>query len=109
MRKIESIPPIELDRLLANFIISVRRCDGTEYEPDSLKSKVNSIGRHLRRKNYSKDIKSAPEFQHSRQVLEAKKKQLKSQGKGNRPLKSSRIEEEELRLLKEKGELGTGE
>ena len=55
------------------------------------------------------DIKSAPEFQHSRQVLEAKKKQLKSQGKGNRPLKSSRIEEEELRLLKEKGELGTGE
>ena len=100
---------MELDKYIANFLISVRKIGGGEYEPDSLTSKYNSIARYLKDAQPPRDIKKSKDFEHSRQVLAAKRKQLKSMGKGNRPHKANRMEDAEIRILKEKGELGIGE
>jgi hypothetical protein len=62
----------------------VRKRDGTEYEPDTLTGIQNSIDRHLKNLKSKVDINKDEQFTHSRKVLEAKRKQLKSQGKGNK-------------------------
>jgi hypothetical protein len=36
-REIQNIPPEELNELLSQFVYSVRKSDGTEYEPSSLR------------------------------------------------------------------------
>ena len=101
------IPHTELDKFIANYLLSITN-GNDEYEPDSLTSKFNSISRHLRENKYSLDLKTALEFDHSRTVLTAKRKQLKGQGKGNRKRKAESIEDKELSLLKEKGMLVLG-
>jgi glycogen synthase len=62
----------------------VRKRDGTEYEPDTLTGIQNSIDCHLKNLKSKVDKKKDEQFTHSRKVLEAKRKQLKSQGKGNK-------------------------
>jgi hypothetical protein len=47
-RALGQIPPKELDSIMARFFLGVLKKDGTEYEPDSLGSKYNSLDRHLR-------------------------------------------------------------
>lgn len=42
-REIEKIPPKELDSLMAQFFLAIRKTDGLEYEPDSLSSYRQSI------------------------------------------------------------------
>ena len=61
------------------FSIGVRRQDGNEYEPDTLTGVQNSIDRYLKDNKMSCDIKKDEWFSHSRRVLEAKRKELKSQ------------------------------
>jgi len=41
------IPVADLDQLLAHVILSVRKKDGQEYEPTSLRSIVGSVDRTL--------------------------------------------------------------
>ena len=36
--ELNDIPPLELDKLLSHFFITVRKNDGTHYEPDTLTS-----------------------------------------------------------------------
>jgi hypothetical protein len=62
---------------LIHFIavfVGVRKKDGTEYEPDSVTSIKNSIDRYLRNNKIDIDIKTDKAFNHSRAVLEIKKK-----------------------------------
>ncbi|KAJ8322125.1 hypothetical protein KUTeg_000596 [Tegillarca granosa] len=47
-------------------------------------------------------------FKHSRDVLSAKMKNLKTQGKGNRPNAADPLNKEEVSILYEKGALGLG-
>ena len=107
-REIFLIAPPELDKYLANFLLSVRTPDRKEYEPQSLTSKFNSIGRYLRDNSYNHEIKTSPEFAHSRQVLEAKKKQLKASGRGNKPNAAAPMERSDFEQLKTSGQIGTG-
>ena len=51
-------------------------------------------------------IKRDPEFSHTRRVLEAKRKSLKSMGKGNKPNRAESFTSEEVAILKEKGIIG---
>jgi glycogen synthase len=60
--------------------VGVRKRDGTEYKPDTLTGIQNSIDRHLKNLKSKVDIKKDEQFTHSRKVLEAKRKQRKSQG-----------------------------
>ena len=51
-RETAEIPPVELNELLSEFILSVRTKEGQEYEPSSLRGMVASFERHLKRKSY---------------------------------------------------------
>ena len=105
-RKIEDIPAVELNEYISQFIISVRTKDGNEYEPTSLRSLVASFERHLKKKSYSVSIINDLVFEKTRKVLQSKQKQLKKQGKGNKPKASVALTSEELKILYEKGLLG---
>lgn len=106
-RKIEDIPAVELNEYICQFIISVRTKDGNEYEPTSLRSLVASFERHLKKKSYSASIINDLVFDKARKVLQSKQKQLKKQGKGNKPNASVALTSDELKTLYEKGLLGT--
>ena len=45
-RPFQEVPASEMDSLLARFILSVRKKDKTEYEPDTISSIFNSIERY---------------------------------------------------------------
>ena len=106
-RKIEDIPAAELNEFISEFIISVRtNSDGNEYEPTSLRSLMASFERHLKKQGYSASIINDLVFEKTRKVLQSKQKQLKKQGKGNKPKASVALISEELKILYEKGLLG---
>ena len=62
-REVQHIEPAELNKHLAEFIRSVRRKDGEDYEPSSLRCLVSSIERNLRENNYTKSIINDKEFE----------------------------------------------
>ena len=108
LRWIHAIPAVDLDLLMARFFLSVRKTDGNEYEPDTLKSFQSSFARTLSEAGYEHDIHKSPAFKHSRDVLAAKRKQLKGKGLGNRKNRADPFTKDELNLLWDKGILGAG-
>ena len=107
-RKVEFIPPADLDSILARFFLSIRKPDLTEYEPESLKSKQLSISRYLKEKKYRYDIMSDCQFNHSRQCIFSKKKKLKQEGLGNKRRKADPFTEIEIQQMYLSGVLGRG-
>ncbi|XP_071150097.1 uncharacterized protein [Mytilus edulis] len=107
MRDSVEIPAKDLDSLLSRFFLGVLKKNGDEYEPDSLSSMFNSLDRHLKDSKRSISIKKDPEFNHTRRVLEAKRKALKSLGKGSKPNRAEPLTTEEIQILREKGVIGT--
>ncbi len=85
-RELHKIPPRELDSHLANFILSVRKKDLTEFEPNSLRGLMSSVDRHLKGKLYGSTIMKATDtnFELTRAAMKAKQRDLKAKGKGNR-------------------------
>jgi hypothetical protein len=79
--------------------VGVRKRDGTEYKPDTLTGIQNSIDRHLKNLKSKVDIKKDEQFTHSRKVLEAKRKQLKSQGKGNKKNRAESLDADETKAF----------
>jgi hypothetical protein len=98
-RNLENMLPKELDGYLARFYLNIRKQDGTEYEPTSLSCFRQSVWRYLKDHGYSTNIMTDPVFIHSTDVLKAKRKELKSQGKGNRPQKSEAFSSQDLDIL----------
>ena len=76
--------PEDLDRYLAEFIRSVRRKDGGEYEPSSLRSLLASVERHLKKNSYPANIFSDRQFELTRRCLQSKQNELKKAGRGNK-------------------------
>ena len=63
-RKLEEIPPEELNEYLSEFIITVRTKDKQEeYEPSSLRGFIASFERYLKKKNYGHSIIKDLEFE----------------------------------------------
>lgn len=114
-REPQSISPTELDTYLAQFFLSVRKTSedkqlgdiDRQYEPSSLVAMHSSIFRYLRDLKYECNIKQDMRFQHSRNVLSAKLKELKQLGKGNNPNAAQSFAPEELDVLVNKNVLGT--
>ena len=100
------IPASELDNYIGSFILSIRKSDGEEYEPDTLTSYHRGIDRSLRENHYPFSIITDKEFLTSRTVLASKRKELKQKGKGNKPNRAEPITMSEEKLLMEKGCLG---
>ena len=51
-RKIEEISPKELNEYISEFIVAVRRKDGEDFEPSSLRGLICSFNRHLKACKY---------------------------------------------------------
>ena len=94
-RKIEALPVEELNTYLAYFFMTVHKQNGDEYEPSSLSSMQRSIQRHLDDQMSNINILKNDEFKQSRSALMAKRRQLVSKGKGNRPYATRALTESE--------------
>ena len=105
-RKLTEIPPQELDKYLCHFLLEIRKADGGEYEPDSLTSIRNSLERFLREQQYKYSLIESREFSKHREVLKAKRKELKSKGKGRKPNAARPLSKEDRTELYKKGYLG---
>ncbi|KAK3728340.1 hypothetical protein QZH41_002174 [Actinostola sp. cb2023] len=106
-REIEEIPAVEMNVLLCRFFMNVKKKNGGEYEPSSLTSIHRSIQRYLNNKNSPLNLFKDQEFNKSREVLVAKKRQLvEIHAKGNRPQAARIMTEAEEDLLFEKGQFG---
>ena len=102
----ESYCPQALDGLLNKFYVEIRKKDGTDYEPDSLRVMQTAIDRYLRHKNYPASIITGREFTKSQETLDAKAKQLRRQGKGKRPNKAQPYSETDEEIFWREGKLG---
>ena len=72
-RKIEEIPADELNILICQFLIVIKKKDGGSYEPATLQSFQRSLQRYLNDKNSKLNILKDREFLKSREVLLSKK------------------------------------
>ncbi|XP_070572339.1 uncharacterized protein KIAA1958-like [Ptychodera flava] len=106
-RPISEIPPDVLDCYLGSFYAGVRQKDGSEYEPDFLTTYQRGIDRFLGENGYKFSISRDKEFSNSQATLGAKRAQLKTQGKANKPNAAKELTEREEELFFEKGVIGT--
>ena len=67
---------------------------------------MSSVERHLRRAGYGKSIIKDNDFQKKRDALKAKQKELKRQGKANRPKVTVALSDKEVDILYSKKVLG---
>ena len=81
LRGIENIDAKDLDVLMANFLLEVRKKDGEQYEPTSFRSFVSSFDCYLRKKDYSSTIMEGKEFRKTKEVLVAKQTELKKEAR----------------------------
>ena len=68
-RRLEEIPPQELDLYLSKFILAVKKKNGDEYEPTTLRGFISSIERYLKKYRYSESIITGQNFTRTREVL----------------------------------------
>lgn len=95
-----------LDSYIAEFLSTIRQKDKSQYEPCSLRSIFASLERYLKMNNYCYSLFNECRFEKAREALRSKQRELKQQGKGNRPNAARAITEEEQELLYTKGILG---
>ena len=69
-----------MNNILEEFYATVRKKDGADYKPDSLRVIVTAIDRYLTEKEHKHSIMRDKEFKSSKQVLEGKARLLRQQG-----------------------------
>ena len=85
-RELQEIPAAKLKQFAINCVLGVRKKNGEEYEPSSLRGLLQSFDRFLRRNGSTFSLLNEKEFCDLQDVLKKKKpKQLKAIGKGNKP------------------------
>ena len=72
-----------LCRYLKHYFENTKKFDGTQYEPDTLRSFLLSIERYLKSKRYEYNLMESPLFQSCRQVILSKREQWRKMGGGN--------------------------
>ena len=93
--------------MLSNFFVkATTQRDGKLYEPDTLSSIRNSLQRVLVGRGVKIDLRKDKEFENSRNVLAARRKQLTKLGKGNKPNACRALEAEEVSHLTKIGFFG---
>ena len=76
-RPIETIPPSDLSNLLCIISLGVRKPEGSNYEPNTLRLLMSSFDRHLRKMKYGFQLVSRIELAKVREVVKAKQYDLK--------------------------------
>ena len=105
----ETLSAATLDALIATFIRGLQKKDGGEYEQGTITGVHCSIDRYLREAEYEINIMHSPLFKSSREMVEAKRRFLKSCGKGNGPNKAVALTEEEVEKIWSGGGFGNTE
>ena len=91
---------------LCKFILSVKRKDGKDFEPSSLRGLVSSFNQHLKECKYPVSVIEEVAFERARKCLKAKNKQLKKEGKGNIPNAAEDPSDDKISMLYEKNLMG---
>ena len=108
--EIKNLDPAILDQYLGGFVQSLKGKDEQgelyDYEPDTITSYFQSVAKKLQTEGYPIDIMVDARFRTSREVMGSKKRKLKQLGKGNKPLRSDALSEEDEQKLWETGQLG---
>ncbi|KAM4030256.1 uncharacterized protein ACNLHF_018027 isoform 2-T2 [Anomaloglossus baeobatrachus] len=106
-RRIEEMPHTELDTLLSKFILVVKRKDGNEYEPHTLRCMVGSIDRFLKEHSYNHTIiyGNSKDFPLTKQSLNAKIKFLKKIAESNPPIRQEALTDDDIANLYKTGTL----
>ena len=73
----EKLSPKELDNVLCDLFMNVKKQNGNEYEPDCLSTVHRALQRVLIAKKYRYNILTDKQFERSRLVLSSKRKKLK--------------------------------
>ena len=94
---VHELSPQVLNDLLSKFIFGVRKKDGSDFEPTSLKGFLSRIQRYLNKQNYGFTIFTDATFKTTMATLKAKQKDLKA--KGNKPRTSNSLTDEEIEKL----------
>lgn len=92
---------------LARFFLSVRRPDGTEYEPETLNGYLGSLPRYLCENGNEHKVESHM-FSLAREVFMSNRNRLKSQGKGKGKHKAEPLAHNDFIKLRESNQLGSG-
>ena len=97
--KLEDIPKQDLNGTLEQFFAEVRKSDGSEYEPDSLRTMLAALDRHLRQAGSKFSIIKDREFDGCRKTLNGRAIVLREEGLGKKKMKADALtleEEEQL-------------
>ncbi|CAF3983214.1 unnamed protein product [Rotaria sp. Silwood2] len=86
---LHTISAESLCRYLKHYFENTKKFDGTQYEPDTLRSFLLSIERYLKSKNYQYNLMESPLFQSCRQVIVNKREEWKKLGLTNHLKQSS--------------------
>ena len=105
-RNPEDIEAKELNECICEFILIVKQKDGKDFEASSLGGLFSSFNRHLKECKYPVSVIEDVAFERARKCLETKNKQLKKEGKGNRPNAAEALSDDEINILYEKNLLG---
>jgi len=105
-RETLEIPPAELDSLLCNFYITAKKKDNVEYEPDTMSAFLRSIQRYLDDNSAKINIPKDEEFKVSREVLKSKRRELRKQGKGNKPNATVALANEDTERIFDENQFG---
>ncbi|CAF1060666.1 unnamed protein product [Adineta ricciae] len=82
-KPIQTLPAESLCRYLKHYFENTKKFDGTQYEPDTLRSFLLSVERYLKSKKYEYNLMESPLFQSCRQIIINKREQWKKLGGGN--------------------------
>ena len=97
--------PSVLNDYLAELYITIRKVDGSEYEPTSLENIKNSLERHSKDKGYVTYLRDRA-FHKSNQALSAKKCSLKKAGLGRKSKASQALSFEDEKLMFDREAMG---
>ena len=100
--------PEVLNEALCQFYAEIRKKDGTEYEPDCLRVMRSGLDRYLKENKYPKSLLKDDLFKECNTVLEGKARELRDNGKGNRPNRALALTKQEEEILWDCGQLGAG-
>ena len=92
--KLKENEHVDLDKKLQMFYAELLTKDGLEYEPESLKSMLAALDRHLKEHDYKYSTARDRELYQSMFVLEGKVKHLHQRGNWKRPNAASALTSE---------------
>ena len=105
-KSIENLSSEDLDEVLGDLYNEVKKKDGSDYEPDSLRVMQASLDRYLKNKGYKVSIIPGREFAKSNKIPKGKAIILRHEGRGTRPNATDALTREEEEMLWKEGRLG---